>query len=136
MAAIENLPTTTAPVVIDPGAVSTQVEPIRVIAESISTQSVEIDITSTAIQEVLPSDDFVIGVVAPNRKVVEKAIGALIGGVGFMYELAEDKAVKGLYLLRVISRIGPLQVQVFAEAFQEVSQRIKIYVEGNPVTAL
>jgi len=136
MAAIENLPTTTAPVVIDPGAVSTQVEPIRVIAESISTQSVEIDITSTAIQEVLPSDDFVIGVVAPNRKVIEKAIGTLIGGVGFVYELVEDKAVKGLYLLRVISRIGPLQVQVFAEAFQEVSQRIKIYVEGNPVTAL
>jgi len=137
MAATDKL-LSTQPVIIDPAAINTgsTVEPIAVIAESVPTQQVDIDITSTSIQEVPPSEEFVLGVVSPDRKTIEKAIGMLIGGVGFVYELVEDKVVEGRYFLRVISRIGPLQVRQFAEAFQGVSQRIGIYIENTPVTAL
>lgn len=124
------------PVVITTGALRISAEPIDMIVESRPIHSVEIDITSIAMLEVRPSADFVIGVSAPNHKTVEKALGRLIGGIGFMYELTEDRVVKGLYDLRVISGIGPLHIMSFAEAFQAVSRHIQVYVGGSPVAAL
>ena len=126
----------TASVVIDPGAVGSLIEPISVITEAVSTRSVEIDIATFVRQQEQSSDDFVLGVFAPNQKIIMKAIGKLIGGAGFLYELEKDRAGEGLYTLRVISRIGPLQVTRFATFFQTICPELRIYVEGNPVTAL
>lgn len=136
MAATETPPSNTAVPITTSSIISLPLEPISEILKSISTESVDIDTTNSAIQEVLASNEIELGIVAPNKKLIEQVLGQLIGGAGFLYELVERRSLKGLYDLRIISLIGPLHVMPLAKTLQSLNRRISVYVGGNLVTAL
>lgn len=109
--------------------------PISKIMESVPTESVEIDIRNSLINEVRPTDEIELGVIAPNRKSIERVLGLLIGGAGFLYELRERRGFECYYDLWVTSLISPLQPIMLAKALQKIDDRVTFYVEGNIVPA-
>lgn len=136
MAATEKLPSTTAvPITTDSIVLPFETGPIAKIMESVPTQSVAIDITNSSIQEVLPSNEIELGVIAPSRKSIEKVVGQLLGGCGFLYQLKERRGFEGYFDLWITSFISPLQPALLAKALQSIDRRVTFYVEGNIVPA-
>jgi hypothetical protein len=136
MAATEKLPTTNpVPITTSTIVLPFETGPIDKIMESVPTQSVDIDIRNSAIQEVLPSNEIELGVMAPNRKAIEKVVGQLLGGCGFLYELRERRGFKGYFDLWITSFISPLQPMLLAKALQAIDHRVTFFVEGNLVPA-
>ncbi|MBC7565240.1 hypothetical protein H7100_03380 [Candidatus Saccharibacteria bacterium] len=136
MAATEQLPSNNAAVITANTIILPfETGPITKIMESVPTQSVDIDIRNSLIKAVLPSSEIELGVTAPNRKSIERVLGRLIGGVGFLYELDERRGFEGYFDLWVTSLISPLQPILLAKALQKLDDRVTFYVEGNIVPA-
>jgi hypothetical protein len=133
MADTQTLPEVTPDVVITTEPIMLSFEPISKIAKSVSTQSVDIDILNSLTKEVLTSYEIELGIIAPNAKTIERTVGKLIGGCGFLYQLIERRDLRGFYTLTITSLIGPLQIMPFATALQAMSRRVTVYVEGNLV---
>jgi hypothetical protein len=137
MADTNTLPDTkTGPITTDSIVLPFETGPIKEIMKSVSTQSVDIDTTNSMIQVVLPSNEIELGVIAPDRKSIEKVVGRMIGGEGFLYELYKTEGFEGHFDLKITSLIGPLQALPFAKKMQSISHRINFYLEGNLVPAL
>lgn len=137
MAAIETLPSQKAvPLTTDSILIPLGTGPIAEIMESVPTQTVDVDIRNSAIQEALPSMEIELGVIAPSRKSIERVLGRLVGGVGFLYELYARRDLEGYYDLKIASGIGPLQPTFVAKALQAIDHRVTFFLEGNLVAAL
>jgi len=137
MAATKKSPSTkSVPITTDTIVLPFATGPIPEIMESVSTESVAIDITNSAIQEVLPSNEIELGVLAPDKKAIERVLGQVIGGQGFLYALRERRGFEGYFDLWITSFIGPLYPDMFARALQGINRRVTFLVDNHPVPAL
>jgi len=109
MAATQTLPSTKPEVPLTTDSLFVlPFEPIAQIVKSVSTQSVDIDISNLAIQEVPPSDTIELEVEARNKKLIEDALGKLVGGDAFAFWLYEQNGLKDRYVLKVQNLIGTI----------------------------
>jgi hypothetical protein len=137
MAATETLPSTTeVPITTASLLLPGSAGPIAKIMESVPTQSVAVDTRNSAIQVVLLSEEIEMEVIAPNKKTIKDAVGLLVGGEGFQYELEKSRRLEGLYDLKIISLMGVVEVMRVVKRFQAVNRRVTVYFEGNLVAAL
>ena len=138
MAATVILPSTsTDPITTDSIVLPFGTGPIDEIMNSVPTQSVEIDIRNSAIHEVLPRDEIVLGVIALSRKPIDHVVGLLIAGKGFGYEVRERRGgLEGYFDLWIESSIFPLPALKIARALHALDGSLSFYFEGNLVAAL
>jgi len=134
MAATETLPkpsTTEAPITTA-SLLLPSLEPIHEIAESVSTQSVAIDITNSLIQAVQPSNSIDLEVESPSEKLIERALGSLIGGKMFTYELQRQHTLQNRYDLRIESRRSCLLNPAgFAAELQAEDSQLTVFIAGT-----
>jgi len=133
MAATETLPRTKneAPITTD-SLLLPSLEPIAKIAESVSTQSVDIDFSNFVIQEVLPpSSEIELEIVAPSKRSVEEALGAMVGGELFLYELHKERHLQNYYYLKVTSDAMLFVLDKFAAKLQAKNRDFVIYINGS-----
>jgi len=132
MAATETLPSTKPEVPLTTDSLFVQpFEPITKIAELVSTQSVDIDISNLAIQVAPPSDMIELEVEARNKKLIEDALGKLVGGDAFAFWLYEQDGLKGRYTLKVQNLIGTIDPVKFPRLLQSKENRIVVFAQGT-----
>ena len=133
MAATEKSPSTkSVPITTDTIVLPFATGPIPEIMESVSTQSGDIDFSNFVIQEVLPpSSEIELEIVAPSKRSVEEALGAMVGGELFLYELHKERHLQNYYYLKVTSDAMLFVLDKFAAKLQAKNRDFVIYINGS-----
>ncbi|MDB5160164.1 MAG: hypothetical protein JWO99_427 [Candidatus Saccharibacteria bacterium] len=135
MAATETLPSTTEPpLTTDQLLLPNSFGPIAEIPESVSTQSVGIDIEISTTHEVLSSSTVTLEVEAPTKKQIERALGKMVGGAAFRYLLNRRDGFRDYYDLEVLWLLGSIELVKFATLLQAMDPELVLLSNGVLIT--